>query len=502
MNRIPIVFACLALLTNPLTGARAADGAPSNVSPALRHARLLNQAFVEAVEKASPSVVVLTVEQKFERSGSRQNRRDSAPEPGEEASPEDFREWWRRQLEDSPLEGRGSGIVIRKDGYILTNAHVVDGADKITVTFKNGRSHEATIAGIDRRSEVAVIKIDGKDFPAARLGDSSKARVGQFAIAIGAPFELDYSATFGHISAVGRSEILSRTELLDQNFIQTDASINPGNSGGPLIDIEGRVVGMNTIIRGIGTGIGFAIPINLARKIAEQLIEKGRYVRSWVGIEITDFSEFPLMQQYSGGVKEGVIVIAIHPLGPAASSELAPGDIVTRVSDQKVRTREELIKAVRSREVGSVAKLDFIRLDGANRPTPMTVNIEPGEYPERIHRRARSRWTGGSAEASANGISIKDLDPDLAAEYRVPLETGVVLTDLRDMIPTDLLGPGDIITKIGGRRITGVQSFKRAARELDFKEGVIINYISDHPLRRDWKRMEILFPREAADDAR
>lgn len=465
-----------------------AGGDLAPVSEALRHARLLNQAFVEAVQKAAPSVAVIVVEQKAAEA------RD-VPEGAPRDLPEDFREWWRRQLEESPMEGRGSGIVIREDGHILTNAHVVDGAGKITARFKDGRSFKAEIVGMDRRSEVAVIKIEAEGLPAARIGDSDATRVGEFAIAIGAPFELDYTATFGHVSAVGRSEIVSASELMDQNFIQTDASINPGNSGGPLVDIEGRVVGINTIIRGIGTGIGFAIPINFAMKVADELIEKGRYVRSWVGIEVTDFGEFPRMRDFSGGVKEGVIVVAIHPGGPAAESALEPGHIVTRVAGRKVTTRRELIAAVRERGVGDAVAVDFIRINDEGKPAPMSLRIEPGAFPERVYRRARSRWSGGRTEASARGISIMDLTEELAAEYRAPLETGVVVTDLEGIYDTEFLGPGDIVTRIGGRRVTGVESFKRAVAAADFSRGVVVNYISDHPLRRDWKRMEIVVQR-------
>ncbi len=472
----------------------APGGAPEEaVSAALRHARLLNEAFVEAVEKAAPSVVVIVVEQKARGGGSGVGEgANGDADAGRGGSRGNFREWWRRQLEDTPMEGRGSGVVLREDGHILTNAHVVDGADKITVRFKDGRSLPAKVVGVDRRSEVAVIKIEGEGFAAARIGDSGATRVGEFAIAIGAPFELDYSVTFGHVSAVGRSEIVSTSELMDQNFIQTDASINPGNSGGPLVNIEGRVVGINTIIRGIGTGIGFAIPINFAVKVADQLIERGRYIRSWVGVEVTDFGEFPRMRDFSGGAGEGVIVVAIHPLGPAAASALEPGDIITRVAGRKVTTREELIKAVRGRGVGEEVELAFIRVNGEGKPVPMSLSMEPGEFPERVYRRARSRWQGGVSEASFAGISIMDLTEALADEYRVPLEAGVLITGLGDAFDTEFLGAGDIITRIGGQRVTGVESFKRAVRSVDFSDGVLVSYISDHPLRRDWKRMEIV----------
>jgi len=486
-----LIFVALGLL-GWVGGGLAAEssGRSADVSEALRHARLLNQAFVEAVDKASPAVVVLVVEHRSEHTTAGRDR--GRPVRESRGAPEDYREWWRRQLEQSPIEGSGSGIVIREDGYILTNTHVVKGADKITVRFKDGRRYPATIRGIDPQSEVAVVKIEAKALVTAKIGDSSKTRVGEFAITIGAPFELDYSATFGHISALGRSEIFSQAEMIDQNFFQTDASINPGNSGGPLINIEGEVIGINTIIRGIGTGVGFAIPSNFAMKVAEQLIEKGRYVRSWIGLEVTDFGEFPKMSDFTGGVSDGVIVIAVDPLGPAAASELSAGDIIRRVASKPVNTRNEMARAVRGRSVGEDVTFEFIRLNAERKPIPMSAKLKPGEFPERIFRRARSRWPGGQAEANESGLSIMDMTEQLARSYRLPLETGVVITALQKGLDPEFLGPGDIVTKIDGHRVTGVESFLRAARNADLRKGVLIQYVSDHPLRQDWERVEIV----------
>src|SRR5204863_1495910 len=170
--------------------------------------------------------------------------------------------------------------------FILTNRHVVDEAEKIKVRFKDSFDEfDAEVRGVDAQADLAVLKINpkGKKLTVAKLGDSDKARVGEFAIAIGAPFELDYSVTFGHVSAKGR-RVFSDQVMMDQDFIQTDASINPGNSGGPLVNIEGEVVGINTLIRGMNRGIGFAIPINLAREVSDQLIKDGKFSRTWLGI--------------------------------------------------------------------------------------------------------------------------------------------------------------------------------------------------------------------------
>src|SRR6266446_3719922 len=250
----------------------------------LELARQLNQAFVEVAEKVSPSVVVINVVQKPTASTTSDDE-----EIPFDAIPREFRRFFHRQSEDTPPEksqGQGSGIIIRDDGYILTNSHVVEDAESIEVRLQDGRTFKATVRGVDQQSDVAVVKIEAKSLPVAVLGDSTKTRVGEFAIAIGAPFNLDYSVTYGHVSAKGRSNVIlgDAGASMDQDFIQTDANINPGNSGGPLVNINGEVIGVNTLIRGLHTGIGFAIPSSLAKEVSEKLIAEGKFTRLWLGI--------------------------------------------------------------------------------------------------------------------------------------------------------------------------------------------------------------------------
>ena len=218
----------------------------SQSSPNLDVARKLNQAFVEVAEKVSPSVVVITVVQKPQKSGEEDTRFFNN-------LPREYRRYFHRPGDDSntePLRGQGSGVIIRRDGYILTNGHVVEDAEKIEVRLQDGRTFKGTVRGVDAQSDISVVKIDAKDLSVAKFADSSQTRVGEFAIAIGAPFSLDYSVTFGHVSAKGRSGIIYDPSA-DQDFIQTDANINPGNSGGPLVNIDGEVIGINTLIRGM-----------------------------------------------------------------------------------------------------------------------------------------------------------------------------------------------------------------------------------------------------------
>ena len=264
-------------------------------NPNLDLARQLNDDFVQVADEVSPAVVVITVVEKPSAAS-----RYPSDDGGDSDLPPEVRRFWRRYFEqgapNEPTEGKGSGVILRKDGYILTNRHVVENADKIEVRLKDGRSFGAQVRGVDAPSDIAVIKIDAQDLPVARLADSSKTRVGEFAIAIGAPFSLDYTVTFGHVSAKDRSNILMDPDgpaMSDQDFIQTDANINPGTSGGPLLNIDGEVIGINTLIRGLRTGIGFAIPSNLARQIADRLISDGKFSRVWLGIDIFSLNEFP-----------------------------------------------------------------------------------------------------------------------------------------------------------------------------------------------------------------
>src|SRR5258707_8907023 len=255
--------------------------------------RQLNAAFVEVAERVSPAVVVITVIEKPTANPGYDEEEDSA-----ESVPREFWRRFHRQSQEQPTErseGQASGIIIRQNGYILTNRHVIEDAESIDVRLQVGRTFKAKLRGMDPESDVAVVKIDAKDLPIAVLADSGKTRVGEFAIAIGAPFRLEYTVTFGHVSAKGRSDVIPAYDsggLMDQDFIQTDANINPGNSGGPLVNIEGEVIGINTLIRGVRTGIGFAIPINLAKEVGDKLITEGNVNRSWVGIVLLSHREY------------------------------------------------------------------------------------------------------------------------------------------------------------------------------------------------------------------
>jgi serine protease Do len=445
-------------------------------SSALEVARQLNQAFVELAETVSPSVVVIEVVQ----------RKPGGTEDGEDPllellPPEFRREFERRRRAPRPdsdsYNGRGSGVVIRADGYILTNTHVVENAEKIRVRFRDGREFESKGSWTDPQSDIAVIKIDAKDLAVAKLGDSSKTRVGEFAIAIGAPFVLDYSVTFGHVSAKGRSSIIpsmgtySLGAIMDQDFIQTDASINPGNSGGPLVNIEGEVIGINTLIHGLGTGIGFAVPINLAREVTDQLISDGRYARAWLGIGTQPLRQSDLSERYPD-LENGLVIHRIETNGPAFKSDLKPGDVITHVDGKPVSTVQELRGAVRAKKVGSELSLDIWRND-----KKQTVAIKTSAWPdESISVASGSRQPPRNAAAAPTlGLTVQALTPELASRFNVETEEGVVVTRVEPGSAAESQGlrTGDIITEVEYKPVKSPKEFREAVQAAG-KRGVML----------------------------
>lgn len=463
----------------------------------LELARQLNQAFVQVAEQVSPCVVVITVTQKPSTNPHGDDGMDDEQNPWEQ-----FRRFFKQydpdqqQQQQAPQKatGQGSGIIIRKNGYILTNRHVVEDAEKIEVRLKDGRTYNAEIRGVDAPADVAVIKIDANDLPVAKLADSSKTRVGEFAIAIGAPFALDYSVTFGHVSAKDRSNILDEQDnqntMTDQNFIQTDANINPGNSGGPLVNIEGEVIGINTLIRGLHTGIGFAIPINLAREIADKLITDGKFARSWLGVKITSLREYPEFRPFAKGVQDGVVVREITPSGPAAKSKLRPADIITAVDGSSVVTSQQLKDIIRTKKAGQEVTLDVFRRtreDDRWSMKPLKIVVRPDEWVNQNDATNAEEAVAQETPESHNplGLSAKVLTPDLAKKYNVDMAKGVIVTsvDKSSIAAQSGIQEGDIITSIDDVSISTSKQFVDAMKKVNTKNGVIVHLISDGAAR-------------------
>ena len=276
-----------------------------------------------------------------------------------------------------PEQGAGSGVIVRPDGYILTNNHVVQGATNIKVTLIGGKTLAGKIIGRDPLADLAVVKVDTNDpLPAARLGSSANLQVGQLAIAIGNPFALGSTVTTGVVSALNRK--IEQANLVVDNLIQTSAAINPGNSGGALVDSSGAVIGINTAIIPNAQGIGFAIPSDVARVEMDQLIANGRVIRPWVGVVYGGDVDAQSGQMHQLGTDHGVLVRDVDPNSPAGHAGLQPGDIITSVNDDRVDTWNQFVHDVVSKKVGETVKLGIVR-DRGSRTVAVTLAERPGD---------------------------------------------------------------------------------------------------------------------------
>ena len=276
-----------------------------------------------------------------------------------------------------PEQGAGSGVIVRPDGYILTNNHVVQGATNIKVTLIGGKTLAGKIIGRDPLADLAVVKVDTNDpLPAARLGSSANLQVGQLAIAIGNPFALGSTVTTGVVSALNRK--IEQANLVVDNLIQTSAAINPGNSGGALVDSSGAVIGINTAIIPNAQGIGFAIPSDVARVEMDQLIANGRVIRPWVGVVYGGDVDAQSGQMHQLGTDHGVLVRDVDPKSPAGHAGLQPGDIITSVNDDRVDTWNQFVHDVVSKKVGETVKLGIVR-DRGSRTVAVTLAERPGD---------------------------------------------------------------------------------------------------------------------------
>lgn len=433
--------------------APASDSAPSLV-------KQLNEQLADVADRISQSVVVISVDKPNWGVGD-----DFAPESMREyAAPPRFNA--RRR----PPEGQGSGFILRKDGYILTNYHVVEGAGQIRVKLKNGNTYEATLRGTDDKTDLAVIKIEADDLSPAPLSNSDKVRVGELVMAIGAPYSLDYSVTVGVVSQKNRSGLGVASY---EDFIQTDAKINPGNSGGPLVNIDGEVIGVNTLIRGLRTDIGFAIPVNMAREIAETLIREGRIVRSWVGVGFKYLSADKQLQEFLHGTGNEIVVDMLHPNAPAASSDLRPTDLIETVNGVQITTPREIQNEIVKLPIG--AKVEFgIRRDGK----PGKVILQTAELPTESARPSPVPPLPTRARLSKDpvGIKVEPIGKLPADQFDLKESKGVFITRTEDGGLGELAGlqHGDIIVAIDRTPIESIEQYDAASAKADLEKGMLV----------------------------
>ncbi|MDD0974380.1 DegQ family serine endoprotease [Pseudomonas sp. TNT2022 ID681] len=419
--------------------------------------------FTTLVEQASPAVVNISTKQKLP------DRKYAAGQmPDLEGLPPGLREFFERNMPQNPRSPRGdrqreaqslgSGFIISSDGYILTNNHVVADADEIIVRLSDRSELQAKLVGTDQRTDVALLKVEGKDLPIVKLGDSNKLKVGEWVLAIGSPFGFDHSVTKGIVSAKGRT--LPNDTYVP--FIQTDVAINPGNSGGPLFNMNGEVVGINSQIftrSGGFMGLSFAIPIDVAMDVSNQLRKDGKVSRGWLGVVIQEVNK-DLAESFGLDKPAGALVAQVLDDGPAAKGGLQVGDVILSMNGQPIIMSADLPHLVGNLKDGAKAKLDIIR-NGKRQTLDVTIGALPDEDPD------VTTTANGGVERSSNrlGVSVADL----TAEQKKTLELkgGVVIKEVQDG-PAALIGlrPGDVISHLNNQAISSAKEFTEIAKDL------------------------------------
>ncbi len=354
----------------------------------------------------------------------------------------------------------GSGFIISSDGYVMTNSHVVQGADEVVVTLQDRRSFKAKVVGIDRKTDVAVLKIPASGLPVAQMGDSSKVRVGEWVVAIGSPFGFESSVTKGIVSAKGRS--LPRETLVP--FIQTDVPINPGNSGGPLFNMQGEVIGVNSQIysrTGGYMGLSFAIPINVASQVANQLMVSGKVTRGWMGVVIQEVTP-ELADSFGLGKPRGALVASVEKGGPAFNGGIRASDIILRFSGQDVNSQEDLPRMVSAVKPGASVEVQVWR-KGALQDLTVKLGEMPGE--KVATREGQTMPEAPKGRAGKLGLVLDDLTDSQIRDLDV--SSGVVIQKAFGVAARSGLQDGDVILSINNTPIHSVKEFNQVLGHLD-----------------------------------
>jgi len=409
----------------------------------------LSRTFINVAKKVKPAVVNIDVVEKSKRS-SVQLPEGFPQIPGLGAP--------RRQ------KGTGSGVIISADGYILTNNHVAGDAEQINVKLADGRELKAKVVGKDTETDLAVIKVDAQNLTYAKLGDSDKLEQGEWVIALGSPFGLQQTMTAGIVSATGRDLGVQAGQFT--NFIQTDASINPGNSGGPLINMDGEVIGINTLIfsqTGTSAGIGFAIPANLANKVYAQLIKSGKVTRGYLGVSLRPIS--PSLAKTVGydGTDGALVDDLAKDFSPAGTAGLRSGDVIVEFDGKHVTSPKQLTEMVADTPVGKPTQLKYVR-DGRSE----VATVKLGERPSRIGEADQVDKDDPEEAPGKLGISITEINPSMVRELKLRIPNGVAVTRVQSDGPAAEAGlqPGDVIHRINRMPIANRQDYFRAMSSL------------------------------------
>lgn len=376
--------------------------------------------------------------------------------------------------------GRGSGFIIDSAGIVMTNNHVVAEAETVKIKLQDGREFIATDIKTDPRTDVAIVRFDAPDdLPALRMGDSSQSEIGDWVLAVGSPFGLDGTVTAGIISAKGRGPgIIGRDGRED--FLQTDAAINPGNSGGPLLNLNGEVVGINTAIStrsGGYDGIGFAIPINMARWVSSQLIDNGEVKRAYLGVTIQPVDN-NLAKQFKVRVGQGAIVTSILPDSPAAKADIQAGDVILQLDGKQVFSPRNLQGIVEKLTIGKKYKMQLLR-NGKRKTIEVSVYEMPAASPvASLEDNGRDEGNEKPNEESFSelGVELQALTPELAAQLGAKGESGVVVTSVKQDSPAYEAGlrTGAVIKKVGSHNIASMDDFRKAVKDESLQDGILL----------------------------
>ena len=425
----------------------------------------MSEAFEAASNRVSPSVVPIYAEKKVEVS-------------------DETSEFYRRFFGEAPPNGQdngeggtqtlrsvGSGVVARAGGYILTNNHVVSDASKLTVILEDGKRHDAKVVGTDPPTDLAVIKVDANNLPVAQFGSSQDLRVGQWVIAVGNPFQLLHSVTAGIVSAKGRSSI---GVAAYEDFIQTDASINPGNSGGALADLDGKVVGINTAIAsttGVGAGVGFAIPIDMAKQVMDELINEGGVSRGYLAILPQDITE-DLARALKVPENGGALVGSVTAGGPGDRGGLKRGDVIVEFNHKKITSSNELRNEVAKMEPDKTASVVVIR-DGKRREMKVKMGERPAETA--LNQPQKQKQTPDKLQQDF-GLAVQDLTPDTAQQLGYDNQKGAIVVGVRDGSPASDAGfaRGDLILEIDKRPVLSATDVERVLSTVKAKDSVAV----------------------------
>ena len=417
--------------------------------------------FADLAERLKPSVVNISTT-KIIRRGGVISPFEEMPF-GRNFGGDDFFERFFGEIPQREFKQKslGSGFIISHDGYIFTNNHVVEKADKILVKLSNGKEYDAKVIGKDAKTDIALIKIKPvESLPVADIGNSDKLRVGEWVMAIGNPFGLEQTVTVGIVSAKGR--VIGAGPY--DNFIQTDASINPGNSGGPLFNMEGQVIGINTAIIAQGQGIGFAIPISMAKTILPDLKSRGKVTRGWMGVSVQDVSEDIAKSMGLKGQK-GALISDVVEGDPAEKAGLRAGDVITEIGGKPVNNTHELLLIIAGLRVGENIKVKVIR-DGQEKSFQIII----------AERTEKTEMASAKISGEAFGMTVQEITPDIAGQLGLPVKKGIIVVDVQQGSLADEVGiqPQDIILQVNKKKVATMKEYKQEIAKAGSKGSVLL----------------------------